>query len=118
MAHDRRFLTRLTESDEERLASELSAWAVSISGTVRIADAQPRTRVMLAGMVRRITVRPVEGFEALEVVLSDGTGEVTARWLGRRSIRGLALGSRLKIEGVLGVEQGVKRVVNPLYEFV
>ena len=49
---------------------------------------------------------------------SDGTGEVTARWLGRRSIRGLALGSRLKIEGVLGIEQGVRRVVNPTWEFV
>jgi RecG-like helicase len=114
----RRFLHRLTESDEERLASELKAWADTVKDTVRIADAQPRSRVALAGMVRRITVRPVEGFEALEVVLSDGTGEVTARWLGRRSIRGLALGSRLKIEGVLGVEQGVRRVVNPTFEFV
>jgi hypothetical protein len=114
----RRFLHRLTESDEERLATELKTWADSIPGTVRIVDAKPRTRVALAGMVRRITVRPVEGFEALEVVLSDGTGEVTARWLGRRSIRGLALGSRLKIEGVLGVEQSVRRVVNPTFEFV
>jgi RecG-like helicase len=113
----RRFLRRLTESDEERLAAELKAWADTVEGTVRIADAEPRARVALAGMVRRITVRPVEGFEALEVVLSDGTGEVTARWLGRRSIRGLALGSRLKVEGVLGIEQGVKRMVNPTWEF-
>jgi RecG-like helicase len=114
----RRFLHRLTESDEERLAAELKAWADEVEGTVRIADAKPRTKVALAGMVRRITVRPIEGFEALEVVLSDGTGEVTARWLGRRSIRGLALGSRLRVEGVLGVEQGVRRVVNPTFEFV
>ena len=114
----RRWLARLSESDEQRLDEELRAWADSIPGTVRIVDAKPRTRVALAGMVRRITVRPVEGFEALEVVLSDGTGEVTARWLGRRSIRGLALGSRLKVEGVLGVEQGVRRVVNPTFEFV
>jgi len=117
MTRVRRFLSRLTESDEERLAAELRTWAASIPGTVRVADAQFRTRVMLAGMVRRITVRPVEGFEALEVVLSDGTGEVVARWLGRRSIRGLALGSRLKIEGVLGIEQNVRRIVNPTFEF-
>jgi RecG-like helicase len=114
----RRFLHRLTESDEDRLAAELKAWADAVPGTVRIAEATTRTRVALAGMVRRITVRPVEGFEALEVVLSDGTGEVTARWLGRRTIRGLALGSRLKVEGVLGVEQGARRVVNPTFEFV
>ena len=114
----RRFLGRLTEGDEERLASELRAWAATVAGTVRIAEAEPRSRVSLAGMVRRITVRPVEGFEALEVVLSDGTGEVVARWLGRRAIRGLALGSRLKVEGVLGEEQGIRKVVNPTFEFV
>jgi len=114
----RRFLARLSESDELRMDEELHAWADSIPGTERIADATPRRRVKLAGMVRRITVRPVEGFEALEVVLTDGTGMVTARWLGRRKIPGLLLGSRLVIEGVLGEEQGVRRVVNPNYEFL
>jgi hypothetical protein len=114
----RRFLTRLTESDEVRLAEELRDWAASIPGTVRIADAPDRGRVKVAGMVRRITVRPVEGFEALEVVLWDGTGEISARWLGRRSIPGLILGSRLVLEGMLGKEQGVRRIYNPTFEFV
>jgi hypothetical protein len=113
----RRFLSRLAETDEQRLADELRAWADSVDGTVRIADAVPRTKVRLAGMVRRITVRPIEGFEALEIVLSDGTGVVTARWLGRRKIPGLALGSRLVVEGVLGEEQGSRRIVNPTFEF-
>src|SRR5207245_2226318 len=75
----RRFLRRLTEGDEERLAAELRTWAATVPGTVRIDEAAPRSRVSVAGMVRRITVRPVEGFEALEVVLSDGTGEVAVR---------------------------------------
>lgn len=113
----RRFLNRLAETDEQRLAEELRTWADGILGTVRVADAMPRSKVRLAGMVRRITVRPIEGFEALEIVLSDGTGLVTARWLGRRKIPGLALGSRLIIEGVLGEEQGAKRIVNPTFEF-
>jgi hypothetical protein len=113
----RKFLSRLAETDEQRLAEELRTWAESIPGTVRIADAQPRSKVKLAGMVRRITVRPVEGFEALEIVLSDGTGSATARWLGRRKIPGLALGARLVIEGVLGEEQGARRIVNPTFEF-
>ena len=114
----RRFLNRLTESDEQRLAEELRTWASTVPGTVRIADAPLRERVKVAGMVRRITVRPVEGFEALEVMLTDGTADLSARWLGRRSIPGLVLGSRLSIEGVLGKEQGVRRMVNPVYEFV
>jgi hypothetical protein len=115
----RRFLDRLAEGDEERLAEELRVWAATLPGTVRIAEAPLRQRVKVVGMVRRITVRPVEGFEALEVVLTDGTEELSARWLGRRSIRGLVLGSRLSLEGVLGKDpQGVRRVVNPTYEFV
>jgi cytochrome c-type biogenesis protein CcmE len=114
----RRWLARLSESDEQRLDEELQAWAESIPGTMRIADAPARQRVKVAGMVRRITVRPIEGFEALEVVLTDGTGMVTARWLGRRKIPGLLLGSRLVLEGVLGEEQGQKKIVNPTFEFL
>jgi hypothetical protein len=113
----RRFLHRLTESDEERLAEEVRSWAQSVPGAVAVADAPLRTRAKIAGVVRRITIRPVEGFEALEVVLWDGTGEVSAVWLGRRKIRGLALGSRLVVEGTLGLDHGMHRMVNPTFEF-
>ncbi|CAN5147765.1 OB-fold nucleic acid binding domain-containing protein [soil metagenome] len=118
MAPFRGFLSRLRQSDEERLAEETRAWAASIPGTVRIGEAPLRQPTRIAGMVRRIRVRPVRGFEALEVVLWDGTGNLTARWLGRRSIPGLALGSRLVIEGVTGRELGAVRTVNPTFEFV
>ena len=114
----RRFLDRLVQTHEDRLAEELREWAATVPGTVRIADAPTRQRAKLAGMVRRITVRPIEGFEALEIVLDDGTGEVSARWLGRRSIPGLVLGSRLVIDGVLGEDHEVRRMVNPTFEFV
>jgi len=114
----RRFFSRLSESDERRLADELRTWADGISGSVRIEAAPPRTRVKLAGVVRRITIRPVHGFAALEVVLYDGTGEASVLWLGRRMIPGLTLGSRLVVEGTLGVERGIARVVNPTFEFL
>jgi RecG-like helicase len=112
-----RFVERLRQSDEDRLAEELREWAATIPGTVRVADLLDRERGRVAGMVRRITVRPVEGFEALEVVLWDGTGDLAARWLGRRRIKGLALGSRLVVEGVVGRDHGTLRMVNPTFEF-
>ncbi len=112
-----RFLRRMNQTDEERLAEEVRSWAETIPGTVRIADAPLRMRSKLAGLVRRITILPVEGLEALEIVLWDGTGEITAVWLGRRSIAGLALGSRLIVEGVIGVERNERRIVNPTFEF-
>jgi hypothetical protein len=113
----RRFLRRMSETDEERLADEVREWAASVPGTIRIADVQLRTRAKLAGIVRRITILPVEGLEARAAVRWVGTGEVTAVWLGRRSIAGLALGSRLVVEGVVGVERGERRIVNPTFEF-
>ena len=117
MGRFRRYLDRLTETDEERLAQELSSWSAHVPDTVRVADAKARERVRVAGMVRRITVEPVEGFEALSIVLYDGTGLLTARWLGRRKIPGLVLGSRLILEGVLGEQQGQRQMVNPTFEF-
>jgi hypothetical protein len=100
----RRFLRRMAESDEHRYAEEIRAWAESVPGSVRIAEASARSRVKLAGVVRRITVRPLEG-------------EVTVMWMGRRTIRGLSLGTRLVVEGLLADQRGEKRMVNPSFEF-
>lgn len=113
----RRFLRRMAESDEERYADEIEAWASGISGAVRIRDATPRSKVKLAGVVRRITVRPLEGNQSLEALLYDGTGEITVVWMGRRSIPGLNLGSRLVVDGVVGEQRSERRVVNPVFEF-
>lgn len=112
-----RWLSRLNETDEERLAAETRAWADSIPGSVRIAVATHRQPVKIAGVIRRITVLPMEGAEALEALISDGTGEVTAVFMGRRGIGGLALGSRLVIEGVIADRHGEPRIVNPRLEF-
>jgi hypothetical protein len=92
----RRFVDRLTETDEDRLAAEIREWADTVPGSVRIADAEDRKRVKLAGAVRRITIRPVMGFEGMRLLLFDGTGEVSVVFLGRRTIPGLTLGSRLR----------------------
>jgi RecG-like helicase len=113
----RRSLQRMTESDEQRLAEEIQSWASTIPGTTRIADAPLRSRVKIAGVVRRITVRPLEGSESLEALISDGTGEVEVVWMGRRSIPGLSLGTRVVVDGVIADVRGQRRMVNPTFEF-
>ena len=114
----RRFFRRMSESDEQRYAEEIERWSDSIPGTVRIRQAPLRDRVKLAGVVRRITVRPLEGHESLEALLYDGTGEVTVVWMGRRTIPGLDLGTRVVVEGLLADQRGERRVVNPAFEFL
>jgi RecG-like helicase len=113
----RRSLHRMAESDEQRLAEEIQGWAATIPGTTRIADAPVRSPAKIAGVVRRITVRPVEGYESLEALISDGTGEVEVVWMGRRSIPGLSLGTHVVVDGVLGEQRGQVRMVNPTFEF-
>ena len=113
----RRFFRRMAESDEQRYAEEIRTWAESVPGSVRIAEAQPRSRVKLAGVVRRITVRPLEGHESLEAIVFDGTGEVTVMWMGRRAIRGLRLGTRVIVVGLLAEQRSERRLVNPTFEF-
>ena len=113
----RRFLLRMSESDEERLAEEIQEWAATVPGTVRIRDAPTRSRVKVAGVVKRITVRPLAGFESLEALISDGTGEMSVLWMGRRSVPGLTLGTRIVVEGVIAEERGALKMVNPTFEF-
>ena len=109
------FLRWLVQTDEERLAEEIREWAESIPGTMRIAECPSRKPIRVAGVVRRLTLRPRE--DSMEAVISDGTGEASAMWTGRSNIPGLSLGSRVTLEGVLSSERERVRMVNPRYEF-
>jgi hypothetical protein len=113
----RRLRRFFTQSDEERLASEIREWAESIPGTRRIAVCPSRERVKVAGQVSRLRLRPMDGTMALEAVVSDGTGEVTAAWMGRSHIPGLTLGTPVVLEGVIAPERTGLRMVNPRFEF-
>jgi RecG-like helicase len=113
----RRFLQRLTESDEARLAEEIREWSETVPGSVRITAAPLRKRVKIAGVIRRLTVFPMQDNESLEAVVYDGTGEVVVRFMGRRAIGGLGLGTRVVVEGVLGEQRGEVQMMNPRLEF-
>ena len=113
----RRWSRRLSETDEERLAVQVREWAATVPDAVRIDEAPARQRVKLAGVVNRLSVVPGQGVDSLEAVLTDGTGEVTAVWTGRRAIPGLYLGTRLVVEGVLVQTTSGRRMVNPAFEF-
>jgi RecG-like helicase len=112
----RRWLVRLTETDEARLDTEIRDWADAVSGSVRIDGAPLREPVKIAGVIRRMTVFPMADNESLEAVVSDGTGEVIVRFMGRRAISGLTLGTRVVVEGVLGERRGHVQMMNPRLE--
>jgi hypothetical protein len=115
-----RFFSRFAESDESRMTEEVRDWAAQVPGTTSIADAPLRKQARIAGVVRKIIIWPREGDEAeyLEAFISDGTGDVSAAWTGRRSIPGLSLGTKLVIEGLLYDDRGMRTITNPKFEFV
>ncbi len=53
-----------------------------------------------------------------DVELSDGTGAIVLRFMGRAELPGLAVGRCLLAEGTPALERGLLLMRNPLYSFV
>src|SRR5438477_10823394 len=113
----RRFFKRLGQDESERRSESIRAWASAIPGTTPIVSAAPRTVARIAGVVEGLRVRPREGVPAIEAVIGDGTGQVTAVWLGRRQISGLTLGARIVVEGRLSGDPLRMHLMYPVTEF-
>jgi len=108
---------RFAQDEGERRAETIREWAAGVPGATAIAEVKPRTVARVAGVVEGIRVRPREGVPAIEAVVTDGSGSVTAVWLGRRTLPGLSLGCRMVLEGRLGGDPRSLQVMNPRYEF-
>jgi len=51
----------------------------------------------------------------MECTLVDGTGGITVVFLGRRTVAGIRLGTRMIVEGRAGSHHGKLAVLNPDY---
>jgi hypothetical protein len=100
----------LTDLNTERLRDKFEVLDV-----VRMNLVIDRTPVRVAGEVKRTVVAPRSGIPTLEVVISDGHGEVTAVFSGRRSIPGVINGRCLALEGVARPDKGRHIMMNPVY---
>ncbi len=112
-------IERLARPPEDVRAENLRSWASSIAGTQPIADVQPRKAAKVAGVVQNLRIDPRPGFGSIEATLIDGTGQMVAKWLRRRSLQGMTLGVGLVVEGIPGVgDDGELVVLNPTYDLV
>jgi len=77
----------------------------------------PRSRTTVTGKVVSVTtlLRPWVRFHA---VIDDGTGSLTLRFLGRRTVPGMAPGAEVWVEGTPMVERGGLIMLNPLYRYL
>ncbi|MDQ3987261.1 MAG: hypothetical protein M3280_12295 [Actinomycetota bacterium] len=119
MASISQLLGRLTRTPEELRAETCREWASSVPGTTRIGDIETRRHQKAAGVVQNIRIDPREGSGSIEVTISDGTGYLVAKWLGRQSLSGIGLGTGLVVNGIAGrSSDGELVILNPEYELV
>lgn len=82
-----------------------------------IAAVVPRKRTTLMGRVTSVQTH-VRPWVRLDAVLSDGTGTIVLRFMGRTEIPGLVPGRDLRVEGTAALEREVLIMRNPIYSFV
>ncbi len=83
-----------------------------------IAQLQCRATSRVGGEIKRIRVAPRKGIPAIEIVISDGTGDAIAVFTGRRHIPGIEHGRAVIIEGVAHDERGRLVMLNPSYTLI
>jgi hypothetical protein len=89
-----------------------------VPGCTPIADATWRDRVKIAGRVRSVRVAPLHDAPTVELILVDGTASISVLFLGRRSIAGIGVGTRMAVEGMVGIHKTRLAILNPSYQLL
>jgi hypothetical protein len=105
---------RLTATVDELDAVRLQDRYTGL-GLTSLADLPLRTPVRVGGEIQRIRLVPVASIPTVELTVADGTGEVVAVFLGRRTIGGVHTGRGVLLEGVARPMRGRAAIVNPAY---
>jgi len=75
-------------------------------------------RATVEGRVRSIEIRPAGQNTVLAYEIEDPTGHLTALFYGRSHIAGVYCGSRLRLSGRIGIDNGRPAMINPAYELL
>ena len=110
--------TTIRQRTGGRAASDRHRRVPHVPGSTPIVEVQARRKAKVTGRVVAVRVQPWGGAATLEATLSDGTGQVTIVFLGRRHVGGVKPGALMTAEGVLGTHGNRVAMLNPIYEFV
>jgi hypothetical protein len=87
-----------------------------VDGCTPIAEVRYRDRARVGGRVRSLRVAPQHDVPLLELVLDDGTAALSIVFLGRRGLAGVDVGTRMVVEGTVGLHHNRLALLNPSYE--
>jgi hypothetical protein len=111
----KRFVHRLTASEEELDAEELQEESAA-SGSTLCRQVRRGDLVTVSGRLRTVVYTPRTNLPTLEAELYDGSDVVTLVWLGRRHIAGVEPGRTLTARGRIAIRDDRKVIYNPYYE--
>ncbi len=83
--------------------------------TVPINQAKWRSQVTVVGKVVALRVKPWNASTDLEITLQDGSGRILVIFNGRRSLPGIDLGTRVRVEGIVSENRHRLAFRNPAY---
>lgn len=107
---------RQKSSGEAKREHEKPGRIMAVEGTTPIGELVYRKRSRIAGRIHSMRVQPWSGVSTLECTLVDGSGAVKIVFLGRRTVAGLEIGTKLVVEGMVGKHDGRLAVINPTYD--
>ena len=113
----RKAISRLVAPQDEVHAEHEHERAVELGGTP-VTQLPSRRPATVCGTLRAVTLRPRAGVPALVAELYDGTGSLSVVWLGRRQIRGIEPGRRIRVQGLVSQIEGAPVIYNPRYELI
>ncbi|MDQ0275855.1 hypothetical protein QO003_000158 [Arthrobacter silviterrae] len=87
-----------------------------------------RGRVVCAGVIDAVTIVPASASPQYSAIIADrefhrvandgGSHRLRLVWLGRRRVPGMVVGTRVRIEGMVSLRDGLPTIFNPRYEII
>lgn len=111
-------INRLARDPGEIRAENLRHWIESLPNVTPLSKVTSRERHKVAGVIHNIRIDPRSGRDSIEATITDGSGNLVAKWLGRSSMSGITLGAGLIMEGVVGAQDGDLVMLNPDYDLL
>ncbi len=83
-----------------------------------IRDVRARERLTVAGRVKAVRVQPRAGVATLQCTMSDGTGDLSVVFLGRREVAGWEPGAFVAVTAMVAERDSQLEMLNPHYELL
>ena len=106
----KRLTASVRELDDQRLQERFHGL-----GLTPMSELTCRRPVRVGGEITRMRTLPRSGVATVEITVSDGTGQATAVFTGRRQLGGIEHNRAIVLEGVAHQERGKRVLLNPAY---